>query len=271
MLFFLKGLYKEDFHSLDNYVTFAYPRFGETVEEAEDALALLHDETDDQLEHHEQGTSTTSTRRGSTSSTSSLNISSSSAAYLSSNEFSDSQPLSATAGPSDVSSLTTDNQTQLSLDLTVDEKLKNLNISHPSTSSLKPASETSTEETDDNKKAKQSSPVSSVSSGSGDQTDSDGSHSPLASFSSTSAPQTALSFTAPTTTTMNRTTSYGHSSTETHEFSAMFDDQSFLFSSGRYVLIYRRKNGDVLGISEPFEISVDSNDERQPFPGNDSD
>ena len=38
------------------------------------------------------------------------------------------------------------------------------------------------------------------------------------------------------------------------EFSAMFDEQSFLFTTGRYVLIYRRKNGDVLGISEPFEI-----------------
>lgn len=271
--FFLLGLYKEDFHSLDNYVTFAYPRFGETVEEAEDALALLHDDTEDQHDHQEHSPSEASTRRGSASSLSSLSQSTSSTAYLSSNELSDGNTVSATPGPSSVSPLTAENQTQSLLESTEMEQLKNLNITHPSTSSSKPTTNnTSTEETDDSKKAKQSSPVSSVSSGSGDQTDSDGSHSPSVSFtSSASASQPALSSTTTTTTTSTSMTSAGHSSTGAYEFSAMFDDQSFLFSSGRYVLIYRRKNGDVLGISEPFEISVDLNEEQPPSTENDAD
>lgn len=36
----------------------------------------------------------------------------------------------------------------------------------------------------------------------------------------------------------------------------MFDDNTVILP-GRYVLLYIRTNGDVLGVSEPFEVAED--------------
>ncbi|KAI2799902.1 Inositol polyphosphate phosphatase, catalytic domain ues [Blomia tropicalis] len=58
-------------------------------------------------------------------------------------------------------------------------------------------------------------------------------------------------------TTRSQTESFVSSSSQIDAttFSALFGESAPLFSSGQYILIYRRKNGDVLGLSQPFEIN----------------
>ncbi|XP_017483063.1 PREDICTED: synaptojanin-1-like [Rhagoletis zephyria] len=266
------GLYREDFYSLDNYVTFAYPRFGETVEEAEDALALLHDETDeDQVDHlHTGSASQASTRRGSAASLlSSHSQSTSSAAYFSSNELGEGHPALRGAGtPETRSGAPSTSASHADLESVDIERVKSLDLGESSHSAPKPIDYVPVEEAEeDMEERKEASPVSSVS-GSGDSTDSD--HSTSTS-SPKSASQSASSASSSTTTTTTTTTSSTSSNTPNtasdHEFSAMFDEQSFLFSTGRYVLIYRRKNGDVMGISEPFEIRAEVEGQEQQPPG----
>ncbi len=266
------GLYREDFYSLDNYVTFAYPRFGETVEEAEDALALLHDETDeDQVDHlHTGSASQASTRRGSAASLlSSHSQSTSSAAYFSSNELGEGHPALRGAGtPETRSGAPSTSASHADLESVDIERVKSLDLGESSHSAPKPIDYVPVEEAEeDMEERKEASPVSSVS-GSGDSTDSD--HSTSTS-SPKSASQSASSASSSTTTTTTTTTSSTSSTTPNtasdHEFSAMFDEQSFLFSTGRYVLIYRRKNGDVMGISEPFEIRAEVEGQEQQPPG----
>lgn len=241
---------------MDDYVTFAFPHFGDSIEEAEDALELLQGESEtgsqpqDQLEQGQESAEPII----SSSSSSLSNQFTSSAPFISSTEFGDGQgsvpnPRGITSGASRLFHMKEEEDKSQSSISTSSSSSKSTISSSAKTSS----SYVSYEDSTSDKAVKD---PSSISSGSGDQTD------PDISQSSPSSSPSSQSVSA--TTSSGVTPSVFAPSDPAQEFSAMFDEQSFLFSNGRYVLIYRRRNGDVLGVSEPFEIKVQPHEELRP-------
>lgn len=240
---------------MDDYVTFAFPHFGDSIEEAEDALELLQGESEtgsqpqDQLEQGQESAEPII----SSSSPSLSSRFTSSAPFLSSTEFDDGQgsvpnPRGITSGASRLFHMKEEEDNSQS-SISTSSSSKSVISSSARTSSSYVSYEDSTSDKADKD------PIS-ISSGSGDQTDPD--------ISQSSPSSSPLSQSVSATTSSGATHSVSAPSGPVQEFSAMFDEQSFLFSNGRYVLIYRRRNGDVLGISEPFEIQVQPHEGLRP-------
>lgn len=242
------GLYNEKFASIEDYITFAYPKFEGWVEQGQDAMDLLNQSTTTSITSEEDNSltgSAGSSRRGSAeerrrtfgkSSTPSLptsverpdpfSLTAASAARP--EEVLAAEQLEAAKYPQQDSGIST-----LYSSSSVVEKAEE---ALPSTSMAKDDLEQM--KTEGTLLLPPPPPSSSLS------------RSPsISSLSSITSNASSLS-------NDSRASTRSIGEGNTNLFSAMFDDNTVILP-GRYVLLYIRTNGDVLGVSEPFEVAED--------------
>lgn len=226
------GLYNAKFVSIEDYVTFAYPKFEGWVEQAQDAMDLLNRSTTSEDEISLNG-SAGSSRRNSL------------------------EERRRAFGKSSSPSLPTTVERQNPFSLTpasaarIEEVLAAQQSETTKQQHLATDSFTTTYNLTYVEKAEEALPTTSLQKT--EPQHSSVSNSPsMSSLSSIGSNSSHFS-----NDSQASTRSIGEGSTNL--FSAMFDDNTVIMP-GRYVLLYIRSNGDVLGVSDPFDI-IEGDDE----------